>query len=466
MTVRVALSFALILAAAPLFAQAVQIHEHPCKEAVPNSRCGYIEVLEDRSKPNGRKIPIEFVQVRSSSKDRQPDAWIDVAGGPGITATMGYGEMFDVFKYVLKRRDIVLANQRGTSESSGLHCDVNQNAKPEDAANFLSIEGVKRCRAEIAPKADPAAYNTAAIVEDLDELRTALGYDKLTFHSLSYGTRVAQAYIQAHPEHVRAAVFEGALQPGARIPLAFMGAMQHALQGLLDDCIHELNCKPVGEAIDLKKLSGIKEFTVTTAGGELHVTPPQLFEMVRTLLYNGESARRVPLLLSALTHGDTRQLAAVNRIVHRDESNFSWPVWLSVTCAEDTPFITEQDIERASAGTLIGDYRIRLQQRACKEWPVPKRDPALGKPTEIPVLLMEGDADVATPPWPDDVFRRTFPNGRQVILPHVGHMPIGYDGIECLDNIEEQFLDTLNASKLDVTCREQVRRKPFIVEHK
>lgn len=455
-----------LLLAFPLLAQVPSVQEHPCKGTIPNARCGFIEVAEDSAKPAGRKIHIEFVRVRSTAKDRDPDAWIDIAGGPGVASTPDPGFMLQVFGYVLKRRDLVFYDQRGTGASSGLHCDLHDGVKPENAGDFIPEDGVQQCWQKVSPTAELSKYNTTASVQDLDQLREGLGYNKLVLHALSYGTRLAQAYLQAHPEHVRALVLEGALQPGARIPVGFARGTQKTLEAVLDDCRHEPACKPIAEEIDLKKIAAMKELTFTSGERTVHMTSAQFFEMLRTMLYDAEASRRVPLLLSQVSRGDTHQLGILYHLAYRDNPAFSWPLWLSVTCAEDTPFIREDEIGPDTQGTLPGAYRIRQQQQACKFWPVPKRDPALGKPTDVPVLLMEGAVDLVTPPWPEQKFHHYFPQGTQLVLPHTGHMPIGLDGIECLDNIEEQFLTSPGNKPLDTTCVAEIRRKPFVVEEK
>lgn len=452
----------LIGMASSFAARLPELREHPCKIGIHNARCGSVAVLENRADPSGRKIDIEFIQVRTAAKDPDPAAWFNVDGGPGMASTPAAAELVRVFGYVLKRRDLVLYDQRGTGGSTALHCSLHDGVSPDEAEDFLPEQGIRRCYQQMAPRADLTKYNTAESAEDLDQLRAALGYDKIVLHGLSYGTRLSQAYMQAHPQHVRAAVLEGALQPGTRISLDFARGMERTLRAILDDCRRDPRCKPVADQIDLRKIVGLRQIPFTSERRALGFTPAQFFEALRTLLYDGDGSRRVPLLLAEVSRGDTSQLARLHRTIHRDNPQFSWPLWLSVTCAEDTPFIRENQVGPATRGTLAGGYRIRQQQRACESWPVPQRDPAVGKPTNIPVLLMEGELDLVTPPWPDGVIKHYFPNGTQVVLPHTGHMPTGLDGLECLDKVEEQFLLRLDNSALDTSCRAGIRRKPFI----
>jgi hypothetical protein len=40
--------------------------------------------------------------------------------------------------------------------------------------------------------------------------------------------------------------------------------------------------------------------------------------------------------------------------------------YLAVTCAESVPFINENEMARETAGTFMGDYRVRVHRPACR----------------------------------------------------------------------------------------------------
>ena len=69
-------------------------------------------------------------------------------------------------------------------------------------------------------------YATRDTVEDLDELRAALGVKKLTIDGVSYGSFVAERYALAHPERVKALVLDSVLphaDPRGDIPFYLVG---------------------------------------------------------------------------------------------------------------------------------------------------------------------------------------------------------------------------------------------------
>lgn len=61
---------------------------------------------------------------------------------------------------------------------------------------------------------DVAGYTVAESLADLDDARTALGYERIDLLSESYGTRLALLYAQTYPERVHRSVLLGVNPPG------------------------------------------------------------------------------------------------------------------------------------------------------------------------------------------------------------------------------------------------------------
>lgn len=58
----------------------------------------------------------------------------------------------------------------------------------------------------------PASYipsSSSPAVDDLDDVRAALGYERINLWGGSYGTRAALIYARRHPEHVLSVVLDG-----------------------------------------------------------------------------------------------------------------------------------------------------------------------------------------------------------------------------------------------------------------
>jgi hypothetical protein len=138
-------------------------------------------------------------------------------------------------------------------------------------------------------------------------------------------------------------------------------------------------------------------------------------------------------------------------------------VYLSVTCAEDIPFINQEEAAKLNAGNPFGNYRVFQQTRACSMWPQGKIPPDFREPvsSNVPVLLFSGNMDPVTPPQRGEEVALYLPNSRHVIIPQAGH---GFDGLaepECVDRIIMEFMETGEAKDLDVGCLERMVQPPF-----
>jgi hypothetical protein len=135
-------------------------------------------------------------------------------------------------------------------------------------------------------------------------------------------------------------------------------------------------------------------------------------------------------------------------------------MYFTVTCSEGVPFITEEDIRRETSATFIGDYRVRVHQSACREWPrasAPSQFTSAVR-SNAPVLLFSGEVDPASPHWFGTEVVRQLPNGLQVNIPYGAH---GYFS-DCINNIAAEFLFRGTVKGLDTSCLKGAVRPPFI----
>ena len=68
-------------------------------------------------------------------------------------------------------------------------------------------DAAKACLATL--NADPTLYTTQAAASDLDQVRQALGYQKINLLGISYGTRLALAYLRQYPTRARTLTLDG-----------------------------------------------------------------------------------------------------------------------------------------------------------------------------------------------------------------------------------------------------------------
>jgi pimeloyl-ACP methyl ester carboxylesterase len=190
-------------------------------------------------------------------------------------------------------------------------------------------------------------------------------------------------------------------------------------------------------------------------------------EAVRYMLYQPGAASRIPLFIHLAARGDFTPLAE-SAIFYRQRivATGSNGMYLSVTCAEDLPWIKPGEGERNAAQTFLGDYRLRQQRAACALWPradIPK-DYAEPTRADAPALILTGQWDPVTPPVYGDTAAKYLPNSLHLVVPHGGHGFGGLDGLDCTQNLIADFVNRGTTSGLDASCVKNIRRKGFLLK--
>jgi pimeloyl-ACP methyl ester carboxylesterase len=141
-------------------------------------------------------------------------------------------------------------------------------------------------------------------------------------------------------------------------------------------------------------------------------------------------------------------------------------MYLSVTCAEDLPWIKPGEGERMAANTFLGDYRLRQQREACALWPRAdiERNYSQSVKSDVPVLILTGEWDPVTPPANGERIAKTLSNSLHVVVPHGAHGLDGLEGMDCIDNLIVEFIERGSIAGLNTECVKTIRRKGFAVK--
>ena len=343
------------------------------------------------------------------------------------------------------------------------------------------VKYVKDCRRKLERVADLTQYTTPIAMDDLDQVRAWLGYEKINLFGVSYGTR-AVVYMRQHPTHVRSAVLMGTSPTYAKVPLYHARNGQRAMQLLLDECAADTMC---GRAYPRLKRELVEllarlsrhpahvRFTPSAKSKEIEVEIEirgSIFaEELRSLMYSLRISRHIPFIIHEATQGNFDPFLTL--AVPEDPSSslsslIADGMYLSVTCAEDVSLIDPKEAERINKGTFFGNYRVFEQRRACQYWPLAKLPAGYDKAegSEIPVLLVSGHMDPITPPeWAAEVASH-FPNSRHFVIRNQAHVPVGLAHLECLGKVILGFLEEASVMNLETSCLDQISSLPFFVE--
>jgi pimeloyl-ACP methyl ester carboxylesterase len=450
----------------------------PCKAAdgLGDAYCGTLEVFENRITKTGRKIPLRIVLLPALKQKYAEDPVFFLAGGPGQGAAALARDLQEPFRQVESDRDIVLVDQRGTGKSNPLECKPTGKDTEDDDPDEDGSAMVKRFRAcveSLKAKADLTQYTTPIAMDDLDDVRQYLGYTKINLYGASYGTRAALVYARRHAANTRAVIIDGVAPTDMRLPLYMARDSQRALDLLFRDCEKDSGCNKRFPNLKTRlnalfaKLDAHPQHVhyVHPRTGEekdLEVKHLMLTGLLFSSLYSPVTASLVPLLIEQAEKGNYTGFFALGAAFDPTASNMSQGMHFSVVCSEDAPRIERGQIVRESAGTFAGAEMADLRTQPCAFWPHEPMDPTYyqNTPSDIPALILSGELDPVTPPVWGDQIASQWKNSKHIVVPGAGH---GAWASGCVMKLMVQFLNDGDASKLDTSCVQKVKRPPFFL---
>jgi pimeloyl-ACP methyl ester carboxylesterase len=437
-----------------------------------SAQCGSYDVWENRDAKSGRKISLNIAVVQARVRAREPDPVVIFAGGPGQGAVSLANQVMPLFAKLNDTRDIVLVDQRGTGQSNPLECDDDETQALQSVfEDALPERVVRNCLGAL--DADPAQYATPAAVADLEEVRAALGYERLNLWGGSYGTRVALEYTRRHGAHVRSMVLDGVAPANMKLPLSFVTDGEAALTRLFEACDAQVLCKRTYPAlretiaklrVELSRRPARAAIQNPRTGERdlINVTENVFLSGLFRPLYVAELASLLPLGVSSAASGDFNPLLAQNLEFADDISeNLSLGMHLSVLCSEDIPRITPQDLAAATR-SFFGQALVDDFLRACAIWPRAAMPADFYDPVRstVPTLILSGGIDPATPPRHGDEVAKTLPNSKHFVAPQLGH---GVSLHGCAPRLIESFVRKGSADTLDGSCLSRIPRPLFVL---
>jgi len=431
------------------------------------ARCGSLEVAENPDRPEGRRISIAFAVIPATGA-ALPDAIVPLHGGPGENVIGEAGSIARQFAVLRETRDILLIDQRGTGRSNALKCTLLDEAAP--AANLLHFvppDAVSACAQDLGPRADLTQYTQLHFANDLEAVRKALGYAQFNLYAGSYGTRAAQVFMRAYPQSVRTVTLNGGVPLDYITPLTMAQASQAMFEATFDACAADAACaaaypelRPEFERMLARLDAG--EVRVAVPGAErAPLARGRVVEWLRARLYRPRTAAEVPSLIHRAHGGDwSPVVAGILAHARNIDREFAVGLWLTVTCSEDVAFLSEADIGPASAGTWLGEYRVRQQQEACRRWPQAKMPAGYRVPTRtaIPTMFVSGDMDAVTPLDFTANMAPGFSNRVEVVLRGRGHT----EWDDCVGALHRQLVESGRVDGIEPNCPAQPR-PPFAI---
>jgi pimeloyl-ACP methyl ester carboxylesterase len=200
---------------------------------------------------------------------------------------------------------------------------------------------------------------------------------------------------------------------------------------------------------------------------QVNLEPDDFAESLRGMMYRPETMRSIPLLLHKAAGGDYQGFAdyqiARNTAFSADIAD---GLYYSITCTEDIDRLDPQQVRANGRGTFLADHRARPHMEVCKGWPRGQLPPGFGEEvqSDVPVLIMVGENDPATPPTSARAAASRLSNARVVVVPYGGHVLSGLIGERCAYDLAARFVETADQRSLDLSCLKDIKHQPFIVK--
>jgi len=432
------------------------------------ARCGMLPVPLDPDAPDGEQIELHVAVVDALAEQAEPDPLFVIAGGPGEASTRFFAATEQAFSRILRRRDIVLVDQRGTGNSAPLSCETLQEDHVLQGADLDTVvEATVGCLDELDH--DPRFFTTGIAVGDLDRVRQALGYEQVNLYGISYGTRVAQHFLRRFPERTRRVILDGVLPPSVVLGPDVALASQAALDALFERCESDADCQAAFpqlrehfvallERLDREPVRVTIDHPRTGEPTEIVVDRLAMVAVVRLMIYAPQTASLLPVLVETAHAGDYRALASQAFLLEEGIRGLAVGLNYAVACTEDYPFIGEVDLD-ALAATYMGTDFVEVLGRVCDRWPRGNVDSDFGEPvaSDAPVLLLSGELDPITPPAYAALAAAKMTNAIGVVAAGQGH---GMLTLGCMQRLMADFVH-LDPISLDLSCVARIRPFPL-----
>ena len=405
---------------------------------ITEAEIGTLVVPYDRSNAESATIALKFVRFAATTDDPGPPL-VYLAGGPGGSGIgSARGRRYELFMKLRALGDVIAWDQRGTGMSEPRYrIEATVDAPYEGAVSREWLEqqyarAIRQARAQFErDDFDPAPLNTNASADDLEDLRIALGVEKLRLWSISYGTHLALATVKRHPDAIDSMVLAGVegldstyklpSQTDAPIQAFSREVAEHPVYGelipdfslLLREVFERAEREPYAIEVEDPETGQL----VTSLFGRL-----DLEWVTWGALFRRRAMTDLPAAFLALQKGNTEVLkGAVDDTRGRgDNAN---AMSFAMDCASGVSPERLARIRRETPDSLFGRSMNFKYLNVCPELGIPDLGESYRAPvqSDMPVLCISGEMDVRTPPANAEAVLEGFANGQHLIISRAGH---------------------------------------------
>jgi pimeloyl-ACP methyl ester carboxylesterase len=437
--------------------------------------CGYVTVLEDRSKPEGPTVRLFVTRVEPPSGHPRPDPMLRL--GHDLAWQPDYGGIAPLADRV--NREVVILDERGVGHSEpSLSCPevdtLRSSALGVSTGNPrllpTLLDAVRACRGRLVRAGvELSAYNLAEMAADVEDVRIALGIGRWNLQTGGTWSTVLFEVMRRYPEHVRTVTFDSPDVPQVDLLTEAIIGTRYAMANLARACRRAPACQrafPDLEGALRNDLLRLRQAPARVHAGnqELTVLDSTMIRLIRGWLSATELLPTLPSAIYSLQAearrggGTLASLIADQPVLSLGYAGlgprtaFSYGTFYSVLCHDELPFVDRQVLrELAGDDPWYADAYVNNPYfDVCERWDVGKAatDPHRLVTSDIPTLLAVGQFDAFAPlPLVQEAAER-LSTSWVVEIPDWGHNVFGS---ECALAIRNAWIDD-PSSPPDTSC--------------
>lgn len=399
---------------------------------------GTLYVPENRRKPESRLIGVGFARLKALRPTGAPPVfWLP--GGPGLSVL---GSLIDDDAAGKSRLrswltfgavgDLVVLEQRGFTRR-GEMLESPKDAMPLDRAGSAGADAeamrslARRAIAE-NPGKDLSGYDVTELAADVDALRRALGYPKVSLFGGSFGSQWSLAVMRLHPESVARAVLSGVepLNNGYDMPSHVFAALQR----IAYDADHDPSLAPylptgglmeAVRALHRRFAAGPVRVQVRDDAGRDQTVVLGAEDLQLALNSHTQEGEQWPAFILSLYHGHYEDW--VREVIADRSAGKTKLIGPLIDSSLGVTAEREHLLRTDSAVELLGTWNFEANIASAPDWPTRDVGDALRKPvpSTIPVVFVHGDWDTSTPIENTLGLLPYFPNGHAILVHRGGH---------------------------------------------
>ncbi|QJU58231.1 alpha/beta hydrolase [Sphingomonas sp. AP4-R1] len=333
-----------------------------------------------------------------------------------VKAWQAYANVADLI--VIEQRGYTLRGDLMVSEIKALPLD-----RPMTTAQDIAAVRDMARRAQAAyPKADLSGYSISALADDVDDLRSALGYDRISLVAASFGSQWAFAVMKSHPGLVTRAVISSAepLNYGYDMPSDVFAAIRRIVCEADVDARLKPYLPPGGLVAAIQatrnRLAARPVSAVVKHGGSPKRVVMGVEDYQYALIAHAADAATFPAFVLSVYQQNYKNWAqeVIDWRAPETRALINPLINIGLDMTSDRKALLEND----PALPLVGRWDSASYLATKGEWATKDAGDEYRRPVLdlTPILFVQGDWDVSTPVENTLAIQTYFPNSRTILL--------------------------------------------------